>query len=223
MLAGLGVVGQRYRAVLEVLEEGTPVTEVARRYGVARQAVHEWLPRCAGRRAGGAGRLVAATGAVRASDACGGGGTDRGAAAGGAPGWGASRILRELERSGPGRRRCRAGRRLPGADPARPGRPGEPQAQAGGLPAPGARPGDAAAADGRDGPRPPGGQEVKVVTGIDDHSRFVVCAKAVVAATARPVCLALAEALRPAWDPRADPHRQRQRFSRPGPAAARDR
>ena len=41
-----------------------------------------------------------------------------------------------------------------------------------------------------------GGQEVKVVTGIDDHSRFVVCAKAVMRATARPVCLALAGALR---------------------------
>src|SRR5690242_21651219 len=39
------------------------------------------------------------------------------------------------------------------------------------------------------------GQEVKVVTGIDDHSPFIVCAKAVAAATARPVCLALAEAL----------------------------
>ena len=41
-----------------------------------------------------------------------------------------------------------------------------------------------------------GGAEVKVVTGIDDHSRFVVCAKAVMRATARPVCLALGEALR---------------------------
>ena len=41
-----------------------------------------------------------------------------------------------------------------------------------------------------------GGTEVKIVTGIDDHSRFVVCAKAVMRATARPVCLALAEALR---------------------------
>jgi transposase InsO family protein len=41
-----------------------------------------------------------------------------------------------------------------------------------------------------------GGQEVKVVTGIDDHSRFVVCAKVVLRATARPVCQALAEALR---------------------------
>jgi transposase InsO family protein len=40
------------------------------------------------------------------------------------------------------------------------------------------------------------GQEVKVVTGIDDHSRFAVCAKVVARATARPVCLALAEALR---------------------------
>ena len=40
-----------------------------------------------------------------------------------------------------------------------------------------------------------GGQEVKIVTGIDDHSRFIVCAKAVLRATARPVCLALMETL----------------------------
>jgi len=40
-----------------------------------------------------------------------------------------------------------------------------------------------------------GGQEVKIVTGIDDHSRFIVCARAVVRATARPVWLALAQAL----------------------------
>jgi hypothetical protein len=40
-----------------------------------------------------------------------------------------------------------------------------------------------------------GGAEVKVVTGIDDHSRFVVCARAVLRATARPVCQALTEAL----------------------------
>jgi hypothetical protein len=39
------------------------------------------------------------------------------------------------------------------------------------------------------------GLEVKVVTGIDDHSRFIVCAKAVLGATARPVCQALGEAL----------------------------
>jgi hypothetical protein len=46
-----------------------------------------------------------------------------------------------------------------------------------------------------------GGTEVKIVTGIDDHSRFVVCAKAVMRATARPVCQALAEALRRHGDP----------------------
>jgi transposase InsO family protein len=40
------------------------------------------------------------------------------------------------------------------------------------------------------------GAEVKIVTGIDDHSRFVVSAKAVMRATARPVCQVLAEALR---------------------------
>ena len=47
MLVELGVVEQRYRAVLEVLEDGAPVTEVARRYGVARQTVHTWLRRYA--------------------------------------------------------------------------------------------------------------------------------------------------------------------------------
>ena len=47
MLVELGAVEQRYRAVLEVLEEGVSVTEVARRYGVARQTVHGWLRRYA--------------------------------------------------------------------------------------------------------------------------------------------------------------------------------
>jgi transposase-like protein len=55
VLVELGVVEQRYRAVLEVLGDGAPVTEVARRYGVARQTVHEWLARYA---AGGLGGLA---------------------------------------------------------------------------------------------------------------------------------------------------------------------
>jgi transposase-like protein len=45
VLVELGVAEQRYRAVLEVLDEGTSVTDVAQRYGVARQTVHEWLRR----------------------------------------------------------------------------------------------------------------------------------------------------------------------------------
>ena len=42
----LDVVEQRHRAVLEVLE-GASVTDVATRYGVARQTVHDWLRRYA--------------------------------------------------------------------------------------------------------------------------------------------------------------------------------
>ncbi len=43
MLVELGLVEQRYQAVLEVLNDGATVTDVARRYGVARQTVHGWL------------------------------------------------------------------------------------------------------------------------------------------------------------------------------------
>ena len=43
MLVELGPVEQRYQAVREVINHGATVTDVARRYGVARQTVHEWL------------------------------------------------------------------------------------------------------------------------------------------------------------------------------------
>ena len=46
MLVELGVVEQRYQAVLEVLG-GASVTEVAGRFGVTRQSVHRWLRRYA--------------------------------------------------------------------------------------------------------------------------------------------------------------------------------
>ena len=55
MLAELGVVEQRYRAVLEVLGRAS-VTDVAVRYGVVRQTVHVWLRRYAGD--GGLGGLA---------------------------------------------------------------------------------------------------------------------------------------------------------------------
>ena len=44
MLRELKVVEQRYQAVLQVLD-GIPVTEVAERFGVARQTVHRWMAR----------------------------------------------------------------------------------------------------------------------------------------------------------------------------------
>jgi transposase InsO family protein len=43
VLVELGLVEQRYKAVLEVLEGAASVTDVARRYGVGRQSVHRWL------------------------------------------------------------------------------------------------------------------------------------------------------------------------------------
>ena len=43
MLVELGLVEQRYAAVRDVLDNGASVTDVARRNGVSRQAVHEWL------------------------------------------------------------------------------------------------------------------------------------------------------------------------------------
>lgn len=99
MLVEPGVVEQRYRAVLEVLQDGTPVTEVARRYGVARQTVHEWLARYAG---GGLGGLADRSSrpascphqmAAQVEARIVGLRRDH-------PGWGPTRILWELERTG---------------------------------------------------------------------------------------------------------------------------
>jgi hypothetical protein len=42
---------------------------------------------------------------------------------------------------------------------------------------------------------PADGREVKIVTGIDDHSRYCVIAKAVLRATTRPVCQAFLDAM----------------------------
>jgi transposase-like protein len=53
VLVELGLVEQRYKAVLEVLNDGASVTDVARRYGVGRQTVHTWLRRYAAEGLGG--------------------------------------------------------------------------------------------------------------------------------------------------------------------------
>ncbi len=42
MLVELGLVEQRYKAVCEILD-GATVVDAARRNGVARQTVHDWL------------------------------------------------------------------------------------------------------------------------------------------------------------------------------------
>jgi len=53
MLVELGLVEQRYKAVLEFLNDGAAVTDVARRYGLGRQTVHKWLKRYAAEGLGG--------------------------------------------------------------------------------------------------------------------------------------------------------------------------
>jgi transposase InsO family protein len=196
VLVELGVVEQRYRAVLEVLDEGVPVTVVARRYGVARQTVHEWLRRYANE--GGLGALADRSSkpescphqmpaAVEARIV----GLRRAH-----PGWGPSRIVWQLERDGvtplPGRSSVSRALVRHGLVEARKRRRRREDY----------RRWERGAAmelwqmDVMGRVHLADGLEVKIVTGLDDHSRFIVCAKVVLRATARPVCQALAEALR---------------------------
>ena len=192
MLWELSVTEQRYRAVLEVMA-GVPVTEVADRYGVSRQSVHSWLVRY--RDEGPPGledrshkvhahpwqipaELESAVCELRRAHRK----------------WGPKRLVFEMGRRGLGtvtrstvyrvlvrnqliepRSRCR--RRQ---DYVRWGRPVPMQLWQLDVTA------SAFLA---------GGREVKIVTGLDDHSRYCVIAQAVLRATARPVCRAFIEAM----------------------------
>jgi transposase InsO family protein len=195
VLVELGAVEQRYRAVLEVLEEGVPVSEVARRYGVVRQTVHAWLRRYAEDGIGGLAdrpsrpascphQMSAVTEArivaLRREH----------------PGWGPSRIRWELGRAGvvplPGRSAVYRALVRHGLVAARKRRRRREDYRRWERP----RAMDLWQMDVMGRVFLAGGAEVKVVTGIDDHSRFVVCAAAVMRATARPVCQALTGALR---------------------------
>ena len=66
MLVELGLVEHRLRAVLEVLNDGASVSDVARLNRVARQTVHRWLRRYA---SGGLGALADASGSESTSEA----------------------------------------------------------------------------------------------------------------------------------------------------------
>lgn len=194
MLVELGLVEQRYAAVREVLE-GASVTDVACRNGVARQTVHDWLRKYA---TGGMAALVdrsskplscahqippaveARIVELRREH----------------PGWGPRTILHRLEREGvsplPGRSSVhRALLRHGLIEPGKRRRRREDYRRwergramelwqmdvVGRI----------VLADGT---------ELHAITGVDDHSRFCVCARLVARATARPVCDALAYAMR---------------------------
>jgi transposase InsO family protein len=193
-LVEVSVVEQRYRAVLEV-RAGARVTEVAARFGVSRQSVHAWLRRY---EEGGLGGLADRsrrpescphqTPAEVEAAVC---GLRREH-----PKWGPVRIAHELGRSGvvPVPSRMSVHRVLVRH----------------GLIEPGTRrrPKDSHVRWERDEPMAlwqldivggaflAGGTEAKIVTGVDDHSRYCVIACVVARATGRAVCLAFAAALR---------------------------
>ena len=195
MLVELGVVEQRYRAVREVLDEGASVTDVARRYGVARQTVHGWL-----RRYAAGGGLAGLADKSSRPDSCPHQmppevearvlGIRRAH-----PAWGPSRICWQLEREGvaplPGRSsvyRALVRHGLVEAKKRKRRREDYRRWER-------SRAMELWQMDVMGRVFLADGTEVKIVTGIDDHSRFIVCAKVVLRATARPVCQALAEAL----------------------------
>jgi transposase len=190
VLVELGLVEQRYAAVREVLDDAATVIDVARRYGVARQTVHVWLRRYAAKGLAGladassrpAGcphqmppQVEARIVELRRAH----------------PGWGPRTIGHQLARDGlapvPGRSsiyRClvRHGLVTPQARKRRRGdyrRWERTRAM------------ELWQMDVVGGVRLADGSEAKIVSGIDDHSRFVVSAYVVARATARPTCEAL--------------------------------
>jgi transposase InsO family protein len=194
MLIELGVVEQRHKAVLEVLE-GLPVTEVAAHYGVTRQSIHRWLRWYA---QGGIAALAdsscrpascphqmppaveARIVALRTEH----------------PGWGPRTLLHYLAREElcplPGRSsvyRCLLRHRL--IEPQRRRRKRADYRRWERL-----RAMELWQMDVMGGVTLEDGRELKVVTGIDDHSRFCVCAQLTPRATARPVCEAFLAAMR---------------------------
>jgi transposase InsO family protein len=192
MLRELNVVEQRYQAVLEVLD-GTPVTEVALRFGVARQTVHRWVARY---RESGLDGLADRSHAPRAHPwqvsadveavIC-----DLRAAH---RSWGPRRLVFELVRRGhPGVSRSTVYRVLVRhhlIEPVSRRRRRDSYRRWERSAAMELWQMDVTAslflADGR---------ECKVITGIDDHSRFCVIATVVARATARAVCLAFTTAM----------------------------
>jgi transposase InsO family protein len=193
-LVEVSVVEQRYRAVLEV-RSGVPVTEVAARFGVSRQSVHVWVRRY------GEGGLGALADRSRRPDSCPHQVPDEVEAAvcevrREHPKWGPVRIAHELGRLGvvPVPSRMSVYRVLVRHGLIEPG--------------PRKRPKDSYLRWERDEPMAlwqmdivggmflADGTEAKIVTGLDDHSRYCVIASVVARATGRAVCLAFASALR---------------------------
>jgi len=195
VLVELALVEQRYKAVLEVLNDSATVTDVARRYGVARQTVHTWLRKYA------AGGLAALADGSSRPASCPHQMTPEVEAQivewrRAHPTWGPRTIVSRLARQGveplPGRSsvyRALVRHRL--IDPKRRRRRRSDYKRW-----ERARAMELWQMDVTAGVHLTDGSEPSVVTGIDDYSRFCVSAKVVARATAKPVCDALAQAMR---------------------------
>ncbi|WP_075023813.1 IS481 family transposase [Actinomadura madurae] len=194
MLVESSVVEQRYQAVLQVLS-GASVTEVAGRFGVSRQAVHRWLGRY--RDEGLAGLSDRSSRPVSSPS--------RTPAEVEAlicelrrnhPSWGARRLVWELSRRGcpepvPSRamvHRVLVRQGLVQVVPRGRRREDYTRWQR-------SEPMQLWQMDIVGGIMLADSTECKVVTGVDDHSRYCVIAAVVARPTGRAVCLALADAL----------------------------
>jgi transposase InsO family protein len=192
VLLELSVVEQRYDAVMAVLRDRVRVVDVAARYGVSRQSVHAWIRRY---ETGGLGGLAdrshrpqtcphqspveveARVCELRRLH----------------PDWGPRRLHHELERDGLQRVPSRSAIyrilvRNHLIDPA-PRRRRDYQRWERG------RAMELWQMDVMGGVLLTSGQELKVVTGIDDHSRYCVAAGLVERAQARAVCGVFTDAL----------------------------
>jgi transposase InsO family protein len=195
MLVELSVVEQRYQAVLAVIRDGVPVTEVADRFGVSRQAVHRWLRRYEDQ--GLPGLVDRSHRPTRCSHQM-----DPAVevwileARRRNPDWGPRRLVHEAvragvdpvpSRSGVYRALKRAGMIDPNARRRRDRR--FKRWERGGAM-------ELWQMDVVGGVLLADGTQCKVLTGIDDHSRFVVCAGVMTRATSRAVCAHFAAAMR---------------------------
>lgn len=193
MLVELSVMEQRYQAVLAVVQDGWKVTEVAERLGVSRQSVHAWIARYE------AGGLTALADRSHRPASC----PHQVSPETEAlvcelrrehPGWGPRRIEHELRRrrgTSPSRSaiyRCLKRHHLIELRRRRKRRDEFRRFER-------ERPMQLWQMDVMAGVALDDGSDLKLVTGIDDHSRFCVACGLVERAVSRAVCEVLLAAL----------------------------
>jgi len=185
---------QRYDAVLGVIRDGYSVTEVATKFGVSRQTVHRWLKNY---EAGGLEALGEQSRRPKSSP----GQITAGVEARALelrrhhPGWGPTSLLHQLAREGttplPSRSSVYRALRRSGLIEDRARRKKLPTYRRWER----GKPMELWQMDVVGGLLLEDGTECKILTGIDDHSRFMVCAGVMTRAVARQVCGHFAAAL----------------------------